>query len=303
MDNRITLNENSFKKVDKVTINEETTYTHSLIKDILREFKKNKLALVCLAILTIITIMSILAPYIVNYGPNEQDVLNKLAPASRDHIFGTDELGRDYFSRSLYGGRISLSVGFLSMIISTFIGILVGTISGYYGGAIDSILMRFTDIFLTLPSFLLIVVINTIFPPNLISMIIILGLFEWCQIARVIRAEVMSLKEREFILASKHLGASSIYILKKHILPNIVPSIIVASSLAVARAILTESSLSFLGVGVQLPAASWGTLLRGAQAYILTSPSLAIYPGIFIVLTVLSFNVIGDAFRGVFESR
>lgn len=303
MDNRITLNENSFKKVDKVTINEETTYTHSLIKDILREFKKNKLALVCLAILTIITLMSILAPYIVNYGPNEQDVLNKLAPASRDHIFGTDELGRDYFSRSLYGGRISLSVGFLSMIISTFIGILVGTISGYYGGAIDSILMRFTDIFLTLPSFLLIVVINTIFPPNLISMIIILGLFEWCQIARVIRAEVMSLKEREFILASKHLGASSIYILKKHILPNIVPSIIVASSLAVARAILTESSLSFLGVGVQLPAASWGTLLRGAQAYILTSPSLAIYPGIFIVLTVLSFNVIGDAFRGVFESR
>lgn len=303
MDNEILIKESSFNKVDIKPQEEEVEYKHSLVKDIINVFKKNKLAIVCLIMLLIITFLAVFAPILTPYGPNDQDVLNKLAPISKEHVFGTDELGRDYYTRSLYGGRISLSVGFLSMIISTFIGMIIGTVSGYFGGTIDTLLMRFTDIFLTLPSFLLIVVINTIFPPNLTSMIIILGLFEWCQVARVVRAEVLSLKEREFILASKRLGASSYFIITKHIIPNMIPTIIVASSLAVARAILTESSLSFLGVGVQLPAASWGTLLRGAQSYIMTNPSLAIYPGVFIVLTVLSFNVIGDALRDVFEAK
>lgn len=303
MENKFKISKDSFNWIEIENKDEDIVYNHSIFRNIVNVFKTNKLALVYLVILISIIIISVFAPSITKYNPDEQDLLNKLAKPSIEHLFGTDELGRDYFTRTLYGGRISLTVGFLSMILSTIIGVIIGTISGYYEGAIDAILMRLTDAFLTLPSFLLIVVINTIFPPNVMSMVIILGLFEWCQIARVVRAEVLSLKSREYILASRHLGGSDLYIIIKHILPNMVPTIIVASSLAVARAILTESSLSFLGVGVQLPKASWGTMLRGAQSFIMTNPFLAIFPGLFIVSTVMSFNVIGDTFRSAFESK
>lgn len=291
------ISKEKFRKINVSNDEIDIKYSYSIKNNIIRTFKSNKLALICLILLVLITLVSIFAPVITKFDPNEQDVLNKLSPPSRTHLFGTDELGRDYFTRTIYGGRISLSVGFLSMILSTLIGTIIGLISGFYGGKIDTLLMRFTDVFLTLPSFLLIVVINTILPSNVYSMIIILGLFEWSQIARVVRAETISLKESEFIVASRHLGASKSYIILKHILPNIIPTIIVGSTLAVARAILTESSLSFLGVGIQLPKASWGTLLRGAQSYIITNPYLAIYPGVFIVITVISFNVMGDAIR------
>ena len=258
--------------------------------------------MLCSIILLLIILASVFAPFS-PYDPDKQDLMQKLMPPSREHWFGTDELGRDYFTRALYGGRISLSVGFLSMLLSTIIGTVIGTVSGYMGGKTDMFLMRFTDIFMSVPSFLFMVVINSMFPPKVWSMVIILGLFEWCQIARITRAETLSLRERDFVLASKHLGASHARIIFGHIIPNMSSSVIVAGSLAVARAILTESALSFMGLGVQLPKASWGTMLQGAQVYIMDMPLLAVFPGVFVVLTVFSFNILGDALRNALEPK
>lgn len=299
---KIKIGEHSFDKVEKKVSRSEAKYERSFLSDVLRSLRENKLAMVCCVVLFIIIIASLLAP-LCPYDPDEQDVLNKLLPPSSKHWFGTDELGRDYFTRALYGGRISLAVGFLSMILSVVIGTVIGTVSGYMGGKVDVFLMRFTDIFMSVPSFLLMVVINALFPPKVYSMIIILGLFEWCQIARITRAETLSLKERDFVMASKHLGAGNARIMLRHIVPNMSSSIIVAGSLAVARAILTESTLSFMGLGVQLPKASWGTMLQGAQVYIMDTPWLAIFPGIFIVATVMSFNILGDALRNALEPK
>ena len=293
------------KRFERVKIEETNTsakYERGLIGDILLTLKENKLAMMCAIILLIITLMAFLAP-LSPYDPDAQDVMSILQKPSAKYWFGTDELGRDYFTRALYGGRISLSVGFLSMLLSTALGTVIGTVSGYMGGKIDGFLMRFTDIFMSVPSMMLMVVINALFPPKVWSMIVILGLFEWCQIARITRAETLSLKERDFVLAAKHLGASHANIIFKHIIPNMSSSIIVAGSLAVARAILTESALSFIGLGVQLPKASWGTMLQSAQMYMTDVPTLAVFPGVFIVLTVFSFNILGDALRVALEPK
>ena len=293
------VDEEELKKQEE---NTAAKYERGLWGDVLHTLKENKLAMFCVIMLSIIVIMAVLAP-LSPYDPDKQDVMAILQKPSKEHWFGTDELGRDYFTRALYGGRISLSVGFLSMLLSTTIGTLIGTFSGYMGGKVDTFLMRFTDIFMSVPSMMLMVVINSIFPPKVYSMIIILGLFEWCQIARITRAETLSLKERDYVLASKHLGASHSRIIFKHIIPNMSSSIIVAGSLAVARAILTESALSFVGLGVQLPKASWGTMLQSAQMYMTDVPTLAVFPGVFIVLTVFSFNIIGDALRVAMEPK
>lgn len=293
------------KRFERIKVEEENTaakYERGLVGDILLSLKENKLAMFCAVLLAMIILMAVLAP-LTPYDPDAQDVMSILKKPSAQHWFGTDELGRDYFTRALYGGRISLSVGFLSMLLSTAIGTLIGTVSGYMGGKVDGFLMRFTDIFMSVPSMMLMVVINALFPPKVYSMIIILGLFEWCQIARITRAETLTLKERDFVLAAKHLGASHGEIIFKHIIPNMSSSIIVAGSLAVARAILTESALSFVGLGVQLPKASWGTMLQSAQMYMTDVPTLAIFPGIFIVLTVFSFNILGDALRNAMEPK
>jgi len=293
------------KRFERVKVEEKNTaakYERGLVGDILLSLKENKLAMFCAVLLVLIILMAVLAP-LTPYDPDAQDVMSILQKPSAQHWFGTDELGRDYFTRALYGGRISLSVGFLSMLLSTAIGTLIGTVSGYMGGKVDGFLMRFTDIFMSVPSMMLMVVINALFPPKVYSMIIILGLFEWCQIARITRAETLTLKERDFVLAAKHLGASHGEIIFKHIIPNMSSSIIVAGSLAVARAILTESALSFVGLGVQLPKASWGTMLQSAQMYMTDVPTLAIFPGVFIVLTVFSFNILGDALRNAMEPK
>lgn len=294
--------DNRFKRMKVQEENTSANYERGMWGDILHTLRENKLAMLCAVILLIIILMAVLAP-LSPYDPDAQDVMSILQKPSAKHWFGTDELGRDYFTRALYGGRISLSVGFLSMLLSTAIGTLIGTVSGYCGGKIDTILMRFTDIFMSVPSMMLMVVINSVFPPKVYSMIIILGLFEWCQIARITRAETLSLKERDFVLAAKHLGSSNARIIFKHIIPNMSSSIIVAGSLAVARAILTESALSFVGLGVQLPKASWGTMLQSAQMYMTDVPTLVIFPGLFIVLTVFSFNILGDALRVALEPK
>lgn len=276
---------------------------NSRLKDNLKyQLKENKLGVISIAIIIILSLASMLA-FLSPYDPNRIDVMNRLASPSKSHIFGTDDMGRDYFTRALYGGRVSLTVGFLSMIISTVIGTIVGTISGYFGGKVDSIIMRAIDILMSIPTFFLILILNAYLKPGIQNIIIIIGLFSWMGIARIVRAETISVKEREYVMYSKVIGEKPSAIIVKHIVPNIFPTVIVASTLNIANAILTESSLSFFGLGVRQPDSSWGSMLKYAQGYIGEAPHLAIFPGVLILLTVLSFNVLGDIFRVAFEPK
>lgn len=291
-----------FRRVEQQPIPAGVSYERGAFYHILTSLRQNKLAVVCLVLLAIITIASLLAP-LSPYDPDTYDLMNKLAPPSPQHLFGTDELGRDYFTRALYGGRVSLAVGFFSMLVSVTLGTIIGTVSGYLGGVVDMVLMRILDIVMSVPTFLLIIIINAYLKPGLSTMIFIIAIFAWMSVARVVRAETMSLKERDFVLAAKNLGTSHLVILFRHIIPNMSSSIIVAASLSIASAILTESSLSFLGFGVRLPTSSWGSMLQSAQGQILYNPLLAVFPGLLILITVLSFNVLGDILRNALEPK
>lgn len=266
------------------------------------QFKKNKLATAAVVFLSVVILASILA-FLSPYDPNNIDIGNKFQEPSLKHFFGTDELGRDYFTRALYGGRISLLVGFSSMAVSIIIGTVVGIISGFFGGIVDSIIMRLIDMLMCIPTFFLILIANAYLNPSITNIVVIIGVFGWMGVARIVRSETLSYKEREYVLCAKGLGASKIHIIKKHIIPNVLSSVIVASSISIAGAILTESSLSFLGLGVQQPQASWGSMLQSAQSYMGDRPYLAVFPGLLILFTVLSFNVLGDVLRVGLEPK
>ncbi len=298
----IVFTDTSFKKLKKKAEERGEYQQRSVWKDIWRELCANKIAFISLIFLLIIVIAVLLAP-LSPYDPNEVDVMSKLLPPSKEHWFGTDDYGRDYFTRALYGGRVSLLVGFGAMIMTSVIGTAIGVCSGYIGGKVDFFIMRCTDIFLTLPSMLLMIVINTFLPPNLITLIVVLSLFSWASVARITRAETLSIKERDYIKASENLGASPLYIIWVHIIPNLASTVIVSATLGIAGAILTESSLSYLGLGVQIPQASWGSMLQNAQASMLNAPLLAVYPGVLILITVLSFNLLGDVLRVALEPK
>ncbi|WP_346898495.1 ABC transporter permease [Clostridium sp. UBA7503] len=265
-------------------------------ENFIRELKKNKLgifALVCLILIIILSIFAFLTPY----DPDTIDMTNQFISPNFKNIFGTDELGRDYFTRALYGARISLIVGVLSMMVSTFIGTLVGAISGLLGGKVDAIIMRIIDMLMSIPLFFLLLIVNSYLRPSIANIIIIIGIFGWMSIARIVRSETLSIKERDYILCSKALGSNNIKIVKTHIIPNAISTVIVAASINIADAILMESSLSFLGLGVQQPMASLGSMLQTAQSRIGDRTYLAIFPGLMILLIVLSFNVLGDILR------
>lgn len=302
VENNIVITNDSFAKLEKKKTVEISVERQSVWKDIWKELKKNKVAMVSVVLLAILIIAVLLAP-LSPYDPYKLDASQKLQGISSSHWFGTDEYGRDYFTRTLYGGRVSLLVGFMSMIMTVVIGTSLGVFSGYVGGKVDMFLMSFTDIFLALPSMLLMVILNTFLKPGLPTLIVVLSLFSWASAARITRAETMSLKERDFVVATQNLGASNFRVIIKHIIPNILGPVIVAASLSVANAILMESSLSFLGLGVQIPRASWGSMLQGAQAHILDYPLLAVYPGVMILITVLSFNLLGDILRNALEPK
>lgn len=302
MENNIVITNDSFAKLEKKKTVEISVERQSVWKDIWKELKKNKVAMVSVVLLAILIIAVLLAP-LSPYDPYKLDASQKLQGISSSHWFGTDEYGRDYFTRTLYSGRVSLLVGFMSMIMTVVIGTSLGVFSGYVGGKVDMFLMSFTDIFLALPSMLLMVILNTFLKPGLPTLIVVLSLFSWASVARITRAETMSLKERDFVVATQNLGASNFRVIIKHIIPNILGPVIVAASLSVANAILMESSLSFLGLGVQIPRASWGSMLQGAQAHILDYPLLAVYPGVMILITVLSFNLLGDILRNALEPK
>ncbi|WP_346884433.1 ABC transporter permease [Clostridium sp. UBA4395] len=265
-------------------------------ENFIRELKKNKLGIFALICLTLIIILSVFA-FLTPYNPDTIDMSNQFISPNLKNIFGTDELGRDYFTRALYGARISLIVGVLSMMVSIFIGTLVGAISGLLGGKVDAIIMRIIDMLMSIPLFFLLLIVNSYLRPSITNIIIIIGIFGWMSIARIVRSETLSIKERDYILCSKALGSNNIKIVKTHVIPNAISTVIVAASINIADAILMESSLSFLGLGVQQPMASLGSMLQTAQARIGDKTYLAIFPGLMILLIVLSFNVLGDILR------
>ena len=239
VENNIVITNDSFAKLEKKKTVEVSVERQSVWKDIWKELRKNKVAMVSVVLLAILIIAVLLAP-LSPYDPYKLDASQKLQGISSSHWFGTDEYGRDYFTRTLYGGRVSLLVGFMSMIMTVVIGTSLGVFSGYVGGKVDMFLMSFTDIFLALPSMLLMVILNTFLKPGLPTLIVVLSLFSWASVARITRAETMSLKERDFVVATQNLGASNFRVIVKHIIPNILGPVIVAASLSVANAIFFE---------------------------------------------------------------
>ncbi|ULR32902.1 ABC transporter permease [Dickeya fangzhongdai] len=265
-----------------------------------QQLRRNRPAQLALAILAVFGVTSALA-WLSPWDPNAMAIQARMLPPDSAHWFGTDEYGRDYFTRALYGGQISLMVGVLAMTFSTLIGTLVGTVSGYVGGRLDTVLMRAVDMLMSIPAFFLLLVLNAYLKPGVANIILIISALTWMNLSRLVRAETLSLKEREYVLYARASGERAWRIILRHIIPNILPTIMVAATLNIASAILMESTLSFLGLGVQQPNASWGSMLNNAQAYIGDATWLALFPGMLILLTVLSFNVLGDVFRTAFE--
>ena len=273
------------------------------MKNVFIKLLKNKFAVIGLTVILLLIIVALFAPVISPYTPSQQNVFERLQSPSLNHLFGTDDLGRDVFTRMIFGARISLAVGFISVFIILVIGTFLGIISGYYGGKTDYIIMRFTDIVLCFPTFFLIILVIAFIEPNIYNVMIVIGVTSWPGLARLVRAEVLSLKEREFILVSKMMAISNIKIFFVHILPNIISPLMVYSSLAIGGAILTESALSFLGLGVQPPMPSWGQILTSGKDYIYMAWWLSLFPGIAILVTVLAFNLVGEAVRDIFDPK
>ncbi len=268
-----------------------------------RRFRRNRLAVAALAFLCAVHIVAVFAPYLAPHSPEYIDLLNQFASPSTDHPLGTDETGRDVLSRLIFGARTSLSVGFAAMAVAITVGSVLGAVSGFYGGLIDALVMRLTDGMLTIPTFFLALLVLAVFGPSIINVVLTIGLTGWMVVARVVRAEVLRTLPLEFVLASRAIGATDFRILFRHIVPQAGPSIIVAATLSVAYAILTESALGYLGLGVPPPTPTWGNMLTGAQHYVWTKPSLALYPGAMIMMTVLSYNALGDALRDTLDPR
>ncbi|MDY0188090.1 MAG: ABC transporter permease [Syntrophus sp. (in: bacteria)] len=272
-------------------------------KDFWRRFRRNRLALAGSVLVLFLFFVSLLAPWLAPYDPNAIDLKNILAPPSVEHLFGTDQLGRDVCSRMIWGAGISLKVGFVATGIAILIGTILGAVAGYYGGWVDSVIMRFVDIMLCFPTFFLILAVIALLEPSIWNIMIIIGITGWMGITRLVRADFISLKERDFILAARAIGASDLRIIFGHMLPNAMASILVTATLGVAGAILTESALSFLGIGVQPPTPSWGNILTAGKDNIDIAWWLSLYPGLAILLTVLGYNLLGESIRDSLDPR
>jgi len=268
-----------------------------------RRFKKNRLAVFGGIIVLIFFAIAILAPLIVPHDPDAINVKHVIEPPSFSHPFGTDDLGRDILSRVIYGSRISLAVGFVAVGIATIVGIFFGAVSGYYGRWMDTVIMRFVDIMLAIPTFFLILAVIAMLEPGIWNIMIVIGLTSWMSVARLVRAEFLSLKEREFVLAARALGASDFRIIFRHILPNAMSPVLVSAVLGIAGAVLVESALSFLGIGVQPPTASWGNILTIGKDNIEIAWWLSVFPGLAIFVTVLAYNLLGEGIRDSIDPR
>lgn len=250
-----------------------------------------------------ILLLALLAPWIAPYDPDAIDVKAILLPPSAAHWMGTDGLGRDVFSRMLFGARISLLVGFVAVGIATAIGVVLGAIAGYYRGWVDVVIMRLVDVMLSIPTFFLILAVIAFLTPSIWNIMIVIGLTSWMGVTRLVRAEFLSLREREYVLAAETLGARDGRLIFRHLLPNSLTPIIVSSVLGIASAVLVESGLSFLGLGVQPPQASWGNILTDGKEYIQFAWWLSAFPGLAILLTVLGYNLLGEGLRDALDPR
>jgi peptide/nickel transport system permease protein len=274
-------------------------------------FRQHRAALLGVSVLTIILLLTIFVPIVTNYDPLKTNVDHIREAPSAQNIFGTDELGRDLFNRLWAGARISLMIGVATMMISVMIGTIMGAVAGYYGGAADNILMRFTDFMLSIPQLFLLLMfaqlLRTTNEPALsggpVPIILIIGVLSWMGIARLVRGEFLALRSKDFVEASRALGSNDARIIFRHILPNAASSLIVAATLRVGAAIITESTLSFLGFGVQPPTPTWGNMLKNAQAQMTYAPWTAIFPGLAIFITVLAINYVGDGLRDALDPR
>lgn len=267
-----------------------------------RRFTRNRLAVAGLVIIVILVLAAILAPVITSYSYSATGPDRRFGP-SRDHWFGTDRLGRDMFSRVVYGARVSLKIGFLATLMSMVIGVAVGSVAGYFGGAVDNLLMRLTDIFLAIPYIVLAISVAVVFGRSENSLILVIGATGWLAVARVVRSSYISLKGQEFVEAARALGFGRVRIMFRHILPNALQPIIVYGTLAVGAAILTEAALSFLGVGVQAPTPAWGLMVAEGKGNLANEPHLLFFPGGAIALTVLAFLFVGDGLRDALDPR
>jgi peptide/nickel transport system permease protein len=269
----------------------------------MRELMRNRYAIAAFVFILAVLVFAILAPLLAGHDPASTDSRAILTAPSREHIFGTDRLGRDIFSRIVYGARISLAIGFIAVGIASLIGVLIGAIAGYYGGKTDYILMRFVDVMLCFPTIFLILAVISLLEPSIANIMVIIGATGWMGIARLVRAEVLTLKERDFIAAAKVMGARDSRIILRHLIPNAIAPVLVSATLGIGGAILTESALSFLGIGVQPPTPSWGNILMDGRSTLGVAWWLTVFPGLFILFTVLSYNILGEALRDIFEPR
>jgi peptide/nickel transport system permease protein len=265
------------------------------------QFRRHKPAVISIFVLTILALACYTAPIIAPYKFDAIDLRNTKKPPTLTHYMGTDDLGRDLFTRILFGGRISLTIGITAALAGTSFGTLIGSIAGFYGGRVDNLLMRFTDIVLSIPTLPLLIVISAFTRSSLPIMVLVIGGLSWMATARVVRGSVLSVKELDFITAARMLGMSNARIISRHILPNTFGPIVVGATLSVGAAIITESALSFLGLGVQPPTPSWGNMLQDSQTTMASKPWLTIFPGLAILITVLCINFIGDGLQDALD--
>jgi peptide/nickel transport system permease protein len=266
-------------------------------------FRRNRLALSGLVLVSGLFLVSLLAPWLAPFDPNFIDIQAILMPPSSIHLMGTDSLGRDVFSRIIFGSQISLKVGFVAVGLATVIGVFLGAVAGYYGGWVDNLLMRLVDLMLCFPTFFLILAVIAILEPSIWNIMIIIGLTGWMGVARLVRAEFLTLREREFVQAARALGARDGRIIFRHLLPNALAPVMVSATLGVAGAILTESALSFLGLGVQPPTPSWGNILTAGKDNIEIAWWLSVFPGLAILITVMGYNLLGEGIREAIDPR
>ncbi len=272
--------------------------------EVWRRFTRNRLATAGAAGVLILVTLAVLAPWVAPRDPLYIDMDHKFArPGQAGFVLGADELGRDVLSRLLHAGRVSLAVGLITALVAVVVGAVLGALAGYYGGALDAVIMRLVDVLLSMPTIFLLLALAAFLKPTMWTITLIIGLNSWMSVARMVRGQVLSLKEQEFVLAARAAGAGAGRLIVRQLMPNAVAPVLVAATLTVATAILLESSLSYLGYGIQPPTASWGNLLNNAQQYLESAPWLAIFPGLTIALAVTSFNFVGDGLRDALDAR
>lgn len=272
-------------------------------KNLWQRLRQNRLAMTGLGIVLLLVMTALLAPWIAPYDPTEIDIDQIMMPPTLQHPLGTDMLGRDVLSRMIYGSRVSLQVSFIAVGIALMIGVIFGSLAGYYGGKTDTVVMRFVDLMLCFPSFFLILSVIAFLEPSLLNIMIVIGLTSWMGMARLVRAEFLSLKEREFVLAAKAQGIPDRRIIVRHLLPNAIAPAVVSAILGIGAAILTESALSFLGLGVQPPIPSWGNILTAGKDNIEIAWWLSLFPGLAILVTILGYNLLGEGARDALDPR